>query len=387
MLIINAQIITMEKDKLFSNGFLRIEGGKIADVGPMDQCVQSKNEEVLDLEGKLLLPGFIDCHTHLGMWEDGLGFEGDDGNEDTDPSTPHLRAVDAINVMDRCFEEALQAGITTVVSGPGSSNPICGQLCALKTYGKRIDDMLLPEFSAMKFALGENPKTTYHNKNAAPVTRMATTAIIREQLSKAQRYIQDKEKAEADPELDPPEFDIKCEALIPVLKGQSKAHFHVHRSDDIFTALRISKEFSLRPVLIHATEGYRIAEILAGESVSVVAGPLLCDRSKPELRGLDAKNPAVLIKNGIPTAICTDHPVIPAQYLALCTALAVKSGMDYKGALASITIEAAKIMGLDHRIGSLSKEKDADMLVFSDDPLSLSSPEMVFINGKPVYTK
>ncbi len=381
LLFINAVIHTMAGPTL-ENGFLRVEGDRIAEVGPMPA---SSDGEAIDLGGAHVYPGFIDAHTHIGMWEDGLTFEGDDGNEETDPVQPQLRAIDAVNPMDRCFSEALDAGVTTVLTGPGSANPIGGQFAALKTFGRRVDNMILRAPVAMKMALGENPKNVYHEKNQSPCTRMATAALIREQLMKAKRYEEDVRRAEEDSELDPPEYDGKCEALLPVLRRELKVHFHAHRADDIFTALRIASEFSLDYVIVHGTEGALIAEELAEEYASVLSGPLLCDRSKPELRNLTPGTPGRLAKAGVPTAIITDHPVIPVQYLPLCAALAVREGMDEEKALAAITCNPARICGIDDRVGSLEAGKDADFVVFRSSPLLLSSkPEMVYIGGRRV---
>lgn len=385
MLLLHARIVTME-ERDYADGYLRLENGKISAVGEMADLQRKPGEEQLDLSGLTVYPGFIDAHTHLGMWEDGLTFEGDDGNEETDPVTPQLRAIDAVNPMDRCFREALEAGVTTVITGPGSANAIGGQMAALKTHGVRVDDMVLQEPVAMKFALGENPKTVYHGKNLAPNTRMATASLIREQLTKAQRYRQDKNKALEDEEsFDPPEYDAKCEALLPLLERKIPAHFHAHRADDIFTALRIAAEFDLRFVIVHGTEGHLIADILAGEEVRVLAGPILCDRSKPELRNLTPANPGLLAGAGVQTAIITDHPVIPVQYLPLCAALAVREGMEEGDALRAITITPARICGLDRRVGSIAPGKDADLAVFDQHPLSFSAkPRLVFCGGKRV---
>ena len=384
MLLINAIIHTMEGN-IIKEGYLWIQDDKIIGIGSMHECT-CPEEEILDLKGKHIYPGFIDAHTHLGMFEDGLTFEGDDGNEETDPITPHLRGIDAVNPMDRCFSEALKAGVTTVVTGPGSANAIAGQMIALKTNGHRIDTMILKAPLAMKFALGENPKSVYHGKNQMPSTRMATAAVIREQLYKAVQYQEEKRKAEDDGDsYDPPEYDAKCEALLPLLERKISAHFHAHRADDIFTAMRIAQEFNLDYVIVHGTEGHLIAEDLAEEKVPVLTGPILCDRSKPELRELTPENPGILNQAGVTTAIITDHPVIPIQYLPICAALAVREGMDSEEALKSITIYPAWICGLDHRIGSLKIGKDADFSVFSLDPLQLSAkPDMVFCNGKRV---
>lgn len=384
MLLINAVVHTME-GKPIQGGYVRIQEDKITGVGLMTE-LSDLEKEILDLEGKHIYPGFIDAHTHLGIFEDGLTFEGDDGNEETDPITPHLRGMDAVNPMDRCFSEALKAGVTAVVTGPGSANAIAGQMVALKTSGHRIDSMILKSPLAIKFALGENPKSVYHGKNQMPSTRMATAAVIREQLYKAIRYQEEKRKADEDGDsYDPPEYDAKCEALLPLLEGKISAHFHAHRADDIFTAMRIAKEFDINYVVVHGTEGHLIAEDLSEEKVPVLAGPILCDRSKPELRELTPENPGILNRAGITTAIITDHPVIPIQYLPICAGLAVREGMDREEALKAITIYPARICGLDHRIGSLQIGKDADFSVFSMDPLQLSTkPEMVFCNGKRV---
>ena len=382
MLLIHGNIQTMEETS-YPDGYLLIQNGKIAAVGPASEA--PNDPETLDLAGKTVLPGFIDAHCHLGMWEDGLGFEGDDGNEATDPVTPQLQAIDALNPLDRTFAEARQSGVTTVLTGPGSANAIGGQWAALKTVGRRIDDMILDPAIGMKFALGENPKVTYNEKNVTPVTRMATASLVREQLRKAARYLDDKERADEDEDFDEPEFDAKCEALIPVLEGKQKAFFHAHRADDIFTAVRIAREFKLDLVLVHATEGHLVRDILAEEGVPVIAGPILCDRSKPELRNLTVENPGLLDKAGILTAICTDHPVIPIQYLPLTAGIAIGAGMDREQALKAITIHAARAVGIEDRVGSLAPGKDADVVVFDGDPCSpYTRPQMVLINGKQV---
>ena len=383
MIIRNAKLLTMEETD-YENGYIRVKDGVIESLCDMKDCPE--DPETIDACGGLILPGFIDAHSHLGMWEDSLGFEGDDGNEDTEPVTPQLRAIDAVNPMDKCFREAAEAGVTTVLTGPGSANPIAGVWCAVKTRGCRIDNMVLDDAAGMKFALGENPKSVYHGKNQAPVTRMATAALIREQLAKAQRYLNDKRLAEQNSEdYDEPEYDIKCEALLPVLSREMKAIFHAHRADDIFTAVRIAKEFNLDYILVHCTEGYRIAELLKEENAKVITGPFLCDRSKPELSGLSPRNPAALWEAGVENAVCTDHPVTPIQYLPLCAAIAEAEGLSYRHALEAITIVPAKLFGLDDRIGSLKPGKHADLLLFDSDPLGVCArPKLVLIDGKKV---
>ncbi len=385
MVLINAQIYTMGPLGFIKNGFVKINGNIIENVGKMEE-LDIENEQVVDMKGKYLYPGFIDAHTHLGMVEDGLTFEGDDINEAVDPVTPNLRAIDAINPMDRCFSEALSAGVTTVITGPGSSNPIAGQMVAIKTYGTRIDNMIIKDPVSMKFSLGENPKNTFSEKSQSPSTRMAVAALIREQLSKARKYLLDKNEFFNDPdENEEPEFDAKNEALIPLLKREIPAHFHAHRSDDIFTAIRIAKEFNLDYVIIHCTEGHLIADELKRENTKVFSGPFLSDRSKPELVNLTPKTPGVLAKKGVKASIVTDHPVTPIQYLPVCASLAVREGMDAYEALKSITINAAEIAGIDNRVGSIEPMKDADILVFEHDALDFrSKPVEVFFEGKKV---
>ena len=383
MLLINAKIMTME-DAVIDCGYIQIKEDKIIAVGDMNSAPQ--DEEILDLQGKTVYPGFIDAHCHMGMAEEGLDFEGDDLNEMTDPVSPHLRGLDAINPVNKSFPEAVDAGITTVVTGPGSANAISGQFCAIKTYGKRVDKMILREPVAMKFALGENPKKVYNDKSETPMTRMATAALIREELSKAKRYLEDVQRAEEDPEEnDPPEFDAKKEALIPVLKREVKAHIHCHRSDDIFTAVRLAEEFGLDYVLIHCTEGHLIVDELKEIGAPVVNGPLMCTRSKPELLNASDKTPGVLSKAGVQVAICTDYNVIPIWMLPITAGYAVREGMDYGEALKAITINPARICGIEDRVGSIKVGKDADLLVYAQDPLTLAAkPDMVFINGKQV---
>ena len=382
MLFYNAGIFTACSETI-KNGYVLIKDGRIIDVGPMEFC--PKDSESYDLSGLTVYPGFIDAHCHLGMWEDGLSFEGDDGNEDTDPATPHLRAIDAINPGDRSFREALEAGVTAVVTGPGSANPVAGQMVAIKTYGDRIDDMIIEAPVAMKFALGENPKNTYHSKDETPTTRMATAAIIREQLKKAQRYQRDLLAAEEDDDTDEPEIDVKSEALVSVVDGSIQAHFHAHRSDDIFTAIRLAKEYDLDLVLVHCTEGHLNAEKLAAEKARAVVGPLICTRTKPELSNERDENAAILKKAGVEVAICTDHPEVPIQYLALSAGIAVRAGMDHDDAVRAITSVPAKILGLSEKIGSVAPGRDADLAIFKGDPLSVyEQPVWVVAGGKIV---
>lgn len=381
MKIYNVQIKTMEKRRSIENGWIEIENGKI--IAVEEGSPNNVDAEDIDGQGKLLIPGFIDAHTHLGIIENGIDFEGDDCNEATDPFTPQLRTIDGINPMDRCFEEAYKRGITSAVVAPGSANPCGGEIIAVKTYGRRIDDMIIKPVG-IKFALGENPKRVYNDRDETPVTRMATAALIREGLTKAKRYLADIDAYEIDKENnDMPEFDLKNHALIPLLRREISAHFHCHRADDMFTAVRIAKEFDLKLVIVHATEGHLISDILGTEKLSAISGPVICDRCKPEMKGLELKNTAELVKNGVKTSICTDHPVIPIQYLPASAAMAVKGGLDLDSALEAITINAAEIAGIDDTTGSIAVGKDADLQLYCGNPLDImNDPELVMINGK-----
>lgn len=389
MLIYNARIFTVKGDYI-EKGFVKAEKGKIAAFGNMSELTEKPSEADFNAEGLTLYPAFIDAHCHLGMFENGIGFEGDDGNEETDPSTPHLRAIDAINPLDYCFTEAVRGGIGTVITGMGSANPIGGTFAAIKTYGsKMIDKRIIKEPCAMKFALGENPKTVYNDREETPMTRMATAAVIREQLYKAKRYMEDMAEYEAtkgtDDEVSKPDYDIKCEAVIPLLKKEIKAHFHCHRADDIFTAIRLSKEFDLDYVLIHATDGSVIAKELGEEKASCVVGPLFCDRCKPELRNQTIETAAKLTKQGVEVAICTDHPENPIQYLPVTAGLAVRGGMSEADAIKAITINPARICGIDNRVGSIEVGKDADFVLFKGSPFDITTPpEAVFMDGKRI---
>lgn len=371
MIIKNGKIITME-GKTFDNGYIYMENGKIADFGDMENCPEG---EFFDAQGSYIIPGLIDAHSHIGMWEDSLGEEGADGNEDTDPITPQLRAIDGVNPMDKAFSEALSDGVTAVVTGPGSANPIGGTFTAMKTYGRRIDDMVIKAEAAMKMAFGENPKSVYGDKKQFPATRMGTAAIIRESLFKANEYAEDEES----------DFDMKNEALIKCTKDNLLVKAHAHRCDDIFTALRIAKEFGLNMTIEHCTEGHLIADILKEENIGVCIGPSLTDRSKPELGSLSWETPKVLSEAGLTVAIITDHPETPEKYLRLCAMLAVREGMDKNEALKAITINAARLCGIDNRVGSIKLGKDGDIAVYSGFPLDFQSKCIaVFIDGKRV---
>ena len=384
--IINGTIVTMA-GRTIENGVVVCDE-KIQFAGTVEEYDRSRFNitETLDASGKFVTPGLIDAHCHVGMFEDSLGAEGDDGNEDSDPITPHLRAIDGINPFDRAFTEARSAGVTTVVTGPGSANPIGGQFVAMKTAGVCVDDMIIKEPAAMKFALGENPKTVYTDKEQTPVTRMGTAALIRENLYKARDYMTSVDAYNEDNERDKPDYDMKCEALLPVLRREIPVKIHAHRADDICTAIRIAKEFDIRITLEHCTDGEAVLEILKRENLPVMLGPTLTDRSKPELKSMSFSAYKTLSDAGLSVAIITDHPDTPIENLTLCAAVAVKNGMDKDKAMRAITIAAAQNCGISDRVGSIENGKDADMAVFTHMPVEFDARvEATVINGEIVY--
>lgn len=382
LLLKNGILHTMENGILKGYDIL-IENGKIREIAKMIDC---SGCEALDLDGRTVLPGLVDAHCHLGMWENGMDEEGADGNESVNPSTPALRAIDAVNPRDAYFREAREGGVTTVVTGPGSANVIGGQFCAIKTAGDRIDDMIIKAPCALKVAFGENPKRVYKGQKKSPITRMATAGILRKELTRAQAYLHKKELAGEDPGK-MPEKDLDMEVLCEVLKGDLIMKAHAHRADDILTALRIAKEFNLKISIEHCTEGHTITEYLKGEDIKIVLGPLATERCKIELRELTLSAPGIMEKSGIEFALCTDHPVIVESYLLLSAALAVREGLSEEGALRSVTINAARAAGIEDRVGSISKGKDADLVVFDGDPLDIrNKPVYVLIDGRVVYS-
>lgn len=383
MYIYNARIFPMDKPEI-PCGYVKIYGGKISEVSEGTPPKISDND--INANNMLLFPGFIDAHSHIGLIGEGLGFEGEDVNEDSEPITPQLRTIDGLCFTDGYFRDAYQAGVTTAVTGVGSSNPIGGDFIAVKTAGRCADEMLIRQVG-IKFALGENPKTTFSDKDSSPVTRMATAALIREALFKARRYMQDKAEAEeSDDSL--PEYDIKSEALIPLLQRKLKAHFHCHRADDIMTAVRISEEFNLDYVLVHCTEGHIIADLLGNKNACAITGPIICDRGKPELSKLTTENTAILYKNGVRVAVCTDHPEVPVQYLAVSAAYCVKAGLPRDEALKALTVNSAEIAGIYDRVGSITIGKDADLVLWNGDPLEIMSDAvMTVIGGKILFRR
>ncbi|PWM48931.1 MAG: amidohydrolase [Clostridia bacterium] len=384
LLLKNGNVMTMAGPAFV--GDVAIENGKIVAVG---QSLSYSDAEVRDVTGMTVMPGIVDPHCHIGMWEDAMGFEGADGNECTNPITPELRAIDAINPYDRCFEEAAAGGVTTCVTGPGSANVIGGQFVAIKTYGDSVDDMVLRFPVAVKAAFGENPKRVYNGKNQTPSTRMATAALMRKALIEAQEYNEKLERGKADPEK-MPERNLGKEILARVIRRELPMKIHAHRADDILTAIRICREFKLRYTLDHCTEGYlitdKLKEALSEDCEGIIVGPLLTDRSKIELKNLSFKAPKVLEQAGIEYAMMTDHPVTPEQYLPICTAVAVREGASEEGALKAITINAAKITGIADRVGSIEVGKDADIAVFSGHPFDFRSRcVLTLVNGKVAH--
>ncbi|WOO35310.1 amidohydrolase [Anaerocolumna sp. AGMB13020] len=355
-------------------------GGKITKIQP--DINPEEGTSVVDAKGLYIYPGLVDAHSHIGLDGYGIGFEGSDFNEMNDILTPHLRAIDAINPMDVTLNQAALGGVTTVATGPGSSNVLGGTFTAIKLSGLRIDNMILKEKVAMKCAFGENPKRCYKDKNN--FSRMSTAAKLREMLFQAMEY-RDKLISAGDDLSKKPAFNMKLEALLPVLNREIPLKAHAHRADDIFTAIRIAKEFKVKLTIEHCTEGHLIVDELAKENIPVAVGPSLGHATKYELRNKSFTTPGILAKAGLSVSIITDSPVIPQQYLAMCAGLAVKSGMEPFEALKAITINPAKHIGIEERVGTLEVGKDAD-IVLADGEIfeSLTNVVKTFIDGNPV---
>ena len=377
-LIKNAQIYDSIHREPYA-GDLLIEDGKIAAIGAGLVCSEA---EVFDAEGLRAYAGFIDAHSHLGLAGYGIGYEGTDYNEMNDIVTPHLRGIDGFKPMQPSLDNAARAGVTTVCVGPGSANVLGGTFFAVKTVGRCVDDMVVRDPIAMKCAFGENPKRCYRDK--CDSSRMTTAAKLREMLFKAREY-ERKIKAAGDDESKLPAFDMKLEALRPVIRGELPLKAHAHATEDIFTAIRIAKEFGVQLTLEHVTEGHLIVEELARAGYPCAVGPSLGDASKWELRNKSFTTPGILAKAGIQVSIITDADVIPQQYLPLCAGLAVRDGMDPFDALQAITINPARHAGIESRVGSLEAGKDADIVITDGDPFEVSTGvRAVFVNGRNI---
>jgi imidazolonepropionase-like amidohydrolase len=398
--ITNGKVLTITQGT-FDPGTVLIDNGKIIAVGP--EVTVPPDAEVYDAAGKVVMPGLIDAHCHTAVFADGVGWEHADGNEMTDPITPHMRALDAVHPEDVAFKDLIAAGVTTILTGPGSGTLIGGQGICLKTVPKpTVDEMILLEPAGMKMALGENPKRVYGDQKKTPSTRMGNAAVLRAALIDAQNYLAKWRRYEeelsahqtkvdaGDKETEspkPPDRDLKLEALGKVLRRELKARVHAHRADDMLTAIRIAEEFGLDLTLEHATEGYKIAPILAAKGIPVTAGPILFSRAKVELREMTPKNPGIMARAGVKVSIQTDE-MSAVQYLTINAALAVREGMDEEAALRGITINAAEIIGVADRVGSLEPGKDADLVVFSGHPFDYRTvAELVIVDGQVAYKR
>ena len=362
LLIKNGHIKTMAGSELENGAVLIGDDGKIAAVG---ECIEAPEGcTVIDARGHLVTPGLVEAHCHIGLHNEAVGWEGMDYNEGVDPVTPQMRAIDSIWPMDEAFELARRGGVTTCCTGPGSANVLGGTFVAIKTYGKRVDDMIVKDPIAMKCAFGENPKRFYGRQaKKAPFTRMGTAAILRETLFKAKQY---QEELDGGKE---PKFDMKLHAMLPVMRGQIPLKAHAHRSDDIFTSIRIAKEFGLGLTLDHCTDGACVAEELALEGYPAFVGPSLGSKTKIELQSKSFEAPGILHKAGVKVSIITDAPVIPQQYLPMCAGQAVRAGLPMEEGWKAITINPAESIGIADRVGSLEPGKDGDVVIWSDDPL------------------
>ena len=379
LLIKNGYIKPMVGEDIPNGCVLIGDDGKILSVGPDITCPDAIQ---IDAGGRLVTPGCVDAHCHIGLDNQSMGWEGRDYNEIVDPITPQMRAIDSINPQDEAFPLALQGGVTSACTGPGSANVVGGTFVAMKLYGKRVDKMIIKDPIAMKCAFGENPKRCYgQGSKKSPMTRMATAALLRELLFKARKYHQDKVEGKE------PNFDMKLEAMLPVMAGKIPLKCHAHRADDILTSIRIAKEFGVGITLDHCTDGSLIADELAEEGLPAFVGPSLGSKSKIELANKSFTTPGDLTRAGIKVSIITDAPVIPLQYLPMCAALAVNAGMDKNEAWKAITINPAESTGIADRVGSLEPGKDGDVVIWTADPMSVVGAEscMTIVDGKIVY--
>ncbi|WP_243259056.1 amidohydrolase [Clostridium sp. 'deep sea'] len=383
--IINGNLFTITNG-VIENGTVLIKNGKIAAFGTNVEI--PKDAEIIDVKGMIVTPGIIDAHAHVEIWEEGLGMEGMDCNEMTNPVTAHVRAVDAINPEGIGMRDALTGGITTIWDAPGSANVIGGHGVTLKTSGNIIDEMIMLEPSGLKAATGENPKGCYgQEKESMPMTRMGVAAVMREALIKAQEYLKKIEKA-GDDEDKMPDRDLGLETIGKVLNREIPLRVHCHRHDDIVTVVRISKEFNIKVSIEHATEAHKIADFLAENQIPIVVGPSITTRSKVELTDRSLKTAGICASKGVPVSLMTDHPIIPVHHLHLCAAFCVKHGMTEEQALRAITINPAQLCGVGDRVGSIDIGKDADLAVWTHHPFDIMSKvKYTFIDGEIVYSQ
>ena len=380
LLIKNGKVKTMATLDLECGCVLIGDDGKIISVG--EKIEERADMTVIDAGGRLVTPGCVEAHCHIGVQNSAMRWEGADFNERSDPITPHMRAIDGINPIDETFELAIQNGVTSACTGPGSANVVGGTFAAIKLVGKRVDDMIIKNPVAMKCAFGENPKGAFGQMGGkAPVTRMATAAMLRELLIKSRNYLAAKEAGKE------PTFDMKLEAMIPVIKKEIPLKAHAHRADDIFTSIRIAKEFDVRLTLDHCTDGSLIAEELAKEGYPAFVGPSFGEKSKIELRNKEFTTPGVLHAAGVSVSIITDAPVIPLEHLPMCAGFAMSAGLPYEEAWRAITINPATQTGIGDRVGSLEAGKDGDVVIWNGDPLVEigTTAYMTVVDGKIVY--
>ena len=380
LLIKNGHIKTMAGTELENGCILIGDHGKILEVG--ENLSAPEGCKVIDAECRLVTPGLVEAHCHIGLHNEAVGWEGMDYNEGIDPVTPQMRAIDSIWPLDESFALARQGGVTTCCTGPGSANVLGGTFVAIKTAGKRVDDMIVKYPIAMKCAFGENPKRFYgHNGKKAPMTRMGTAALLRETLFKAKAYMEEKDAGKE------PKFDMKLESMLPVMRGEIPLKAHAHRSDDIFTSIRIAKEFGLKLTLDHCTDGAVIAEELAKEGYPAFVGPSLGSKTKIELQSKSFEAPGIIQKSGVKVSIITDAPVIPQQYLSMCAGQAVQAGLPMEEGWKAITCNPAESIGIADRVGSLEPGKDGDVVIWTADPLVNVGARAVctVIEGKVVW--
>ena len=364
-------------------GTVLVEGDRIAAVGHAHAVAVPPDAEVIDARGLVVTPGFVDAHTHVGLHEEGIGWEGADYNETAEPLTPHLRARDGINPDDDGIRDALRAGVTAAFVTPGSANVLGGLGCVIRLDGSRVDAMVLRDPAGLKAAFGENPKRAHgRDQKKSPITRMAIAGLLRETLVRARAYVERRARASDERPVDP---DLKLDAVARVLAREIPLRCHAHRADDILTALRIGEEFGIEIVIDHATEAHLVADRLAEAGVPCLVGPSMSSRSKVELRRRGFETPGLLERAGVRVCLITDHPVTGLEYLPLCAGLAVRAGMSREGALRAITLEPARVLGVADRIGSLEPGKSADLVVHRGHPFDLASrPVMVMVAGKVV---